>query len=90
VYYYLPVAASVYFLISYLQKGSVQKKVFYAGLFLAGHIIMIIPVLFAFLLSALKMREMLNSVESIMCKFAFGYVLCLTFFALNYKESTDG
>jgi hypothetical protein len=90
VYYYLPVVASVYFLISYLQKGSKQKKVLYAGLFLAGHVIMIIPVLFAFLLSALKMREMLNSVESIMCKFAFGYVLCLTFFALNYKESTDG
>ena len=90
VYYYLPVVASVYFLISYLQKRGKQKKVLYAGLFLAGHVIMIIPVLFAFLLSALKMREMLNSVESIMCKFAIGYVLCLTFFALNYKESTDG
>jgi len=46
-------------------------------------------VLFAFLLSALKMRGMLNSVESIMCKFAFGYVLCLTFFALNNKEGND-
>jgi hypothetical protein len=90
VYYYLPVVASVYYLISYLQKGSVRKKVFYAGLFLAGHAIMIIPVLFAFLLSALKISTMLNSIESIMCKFAFGYVLCLTFFALNYKESTDG
>lgn len=90
VYYYLPVVISVYFLISYLQKGSIRKKVLYARLFLTGHAIMIIPVLFAFLLSALKMRGMLNSVESIMCKFAFGYVLCLTFFALNYKESSDG
>ncbi len=88
-YYYLPVVMSVYFLISYLQKGSSRKKLLYAGLFLAGHVIMILPVLFAFLLSALKMRAMLNSIESIMCKFAFGYVLCLTFFALNYKESTN-
>jgi len=86
--YYLPVVASVYYLISYLQKGD-TKKGLYAGLFLTGHLIMIIPVLFAFLLSALKMRGMLNSVESIMCKFAFGYVLCLTFFALNNKEGND-
>jgi len=89
VYYYLPVVATVYFLISYIKKGSVRKKVLYAELFLTGHAIMIIPVLFAFLLSALNMRAMLNSVESIMCKFAFGYVLCLTFFALNYKEGND-
>jgi len=90
VYYYLPVVISVYYLIFYLQKGILQKKVVYAGLFLAGHAIMIIPVLFAFLLSALRMHAMLNAIESIMCKFAFGYVLCLTFFALNYKENTDG
>jgi hypothetical protein len=90
VYYYLPVVATVYFLISYIKKGSVRKKVLYAELFLTGHAIMIIPVLFAFLLSALNMRAMLNSVESIMCKSAFVYALCLTFFALNYKESTNG
>jgi hypothetical protein len=90
VYYYLPVVATVYFLISYIKKGSVRKKVLYAELFLTGHAIMIIPVLFAFLLSALNMRAMLNSVESIMCKSAFVYALCLTFFALNYKESSDG
>jgi hypothetical protein len=47
---------------------------------------MAIPVLFAFLLAALRMPGMLNSVESIMCKFAFPYALCLTFFALNNKE----
>jgi hypothetical protein len=90
VYYYLPVAAAIYFLISYIKKGSVRKKVLYAELFLTGHAIMIIPVLFAFLLSALNMWAMLNSVVSIMCKSAFVYALCLTFFALNYKESTNG
>jgi hypothetical protein len=87
VYYYLPIVASVFFLISYLRKGTVPKNIFFAGLLLTGHVIMAIPVLFAFLLAALRMPEMLNSVESIMCKFAFSYALCLTFFALNNKES---
>jgi hypothetical protein len=89
VFYYLPIAASIFFLISYLKKGTVQKNILFAGLLLIGHVIMAIPVLFAFLLAALRMPGMLNSVESIMCKFAFGYALCLTFFALNNKESAN-
>jgi hypothetical protein len=89
VYYYLPIAASVFFLISYLRNGTVQKNIFFAGLLLTGHVIMAIPVSFAFLLAALQMPGMLNSVESIMCKFAFSYALCLTFFALNNKESVN-
>ena len=88
-YYYLPVVAAMFYLISYLKKGTVQKNILFAGLFLTGHIIMAIPVLFAFLLSALGIRGMLNSVESIMCKFAFGYALCITFFALNNKGSVN-
>lgn len=87
--YYLPIAASVFFLISYLRKGTVRKNILFAGLLLTGHVIMAIPVLFAFLLAALRMPGMLNSVESIMCKFAFSYALCLTFFALNNKESVN-
>jgi hypothetical protein len=88
-YYYLPIAASVLFLILYLRKGTSSKKILFAGLLLTGHVIMALPVLFAFLLSALRMPGMLNSVESIMCKFAFSYALCLTFFALNNKESVN-
>jgi len=89
IYYYLPVVISVFFLISYLKKGTVQKNIHFAGLLLIGHVIMAIPVLFAFLLAALRMPGMLNSVESIMCKFAFSYALCLTFFALNNKETVN-
>jgi hypothetical protein len=89
VYYYLPVAASVFYLISYLRKGTSAKLILFAGLLLTGHIIMALPVLFAFLLAALRIPGMLNSVESIMCKFAFSYALCLTFFALNNKESVN-
>jgi hypothetical protein len=89
IYYYLPIAASIFFLISYLRKGTVKKNIYFAGLLLTGHVIMAIPVLFAFLLAALRMPGMLNSVESIMCKFAFSYALCLTFFALNNKESAN-
>ncbi|MDR3667639.1 MAG: hypothetical protein P4L35_12420 [Ignavibacteriaceae bacterium] len=88
-YYYLPIAASVFFLISYLRKGTAPKKILFAGLLLTGHIIMALPVLFAFLLASLRMPGMLNSVESIMCKFAFSYALCLAFFALNNKESVN-
>lgn len=89
VYYYLPIVISVFFLIYYLRKGTVQKNILFAGLLLIGHVIMVIPVLFAFLLAALRMPGMLNSVESIMCKFAFSYAICLTFFALNNKESLN-
>jgi hypothetical protein len=89
IYFYLPVAASIFFLISYLRKGTIQKNILFAGLLLTGHIIMAIPVIFAFLFAALRMPGMLNSIESIMCKFAFSYALCLTFFALNNKESVN-
>jgi hypothetical protein len=89
IYFYLPIAASIFFLISYLRNGTIQKNIYFAGLLLTGHIIMAIPVLFAFLLAALRMPGMLNSVESIMCKFAFSYALCLTFFALNNKEPVN-
>src|ERR1035438_3197919 len=39
VYYYLPIAASIFFLISYLRKGTVKKNIYFAGLLLTGHVI---------------------------------------------------
>jgi hypothetical protein len=86
-YYYLTIGASLYFLIFYIKTGTVPKNILYAWLLLIGHIIMTIPVIFAFLFAALKMSGLLNAIESVMCKFAFFYALCLTFFALNNKEA---
>jgi hypothetical protein len=81
--------SGIYIFLNFLseERNCSKKYIYFAGLLLTGHVIMAIPVLFAFLLAALRMPEMLNSVESIMCKFAFSYALCLTFFALNNKES---
>ena len=50
-----------------------------------GHLSLIIPVVIAFTLLSLGYTGVRDSIESILCKFAFLYCLVLVFFALSNK-----
>lgn len=84
-FYYLPIFISFILLIIKNKKDDPvtgrQTK-----LLITGHYFIIIPVVAAFILLLLNLPGLLNSIESILCKFAFGYAIALAFFALNNRN----
>ncbi len=83
--YYLPLFIT--FILLYRRLGN--KKVHYVNqlkILLTGHYFIIIPVIASFILFLLNLPGFVNSIESILCKFAFGYAIALSFFALNNKS----
>ncbi|MHB1687491.1 MAG: hypothetical protein ACYCVH_08960 [Ignavibacteriaceae bacterium] len=91
VVYYLPLIISMIILSKGLRRFKKKdvKKVFLLKIILGGLIFISIPVVIAFIFLAFNRRVLLNSIESIMCKFAFVYVVCLSIFILNNKKVSD-
>ena len=54
-----------------------------------GHLSLVLPVGIAFLLLSLGYREFINSMESLLCKFAFLYCLSIFYFALSNKQKSS-
>ena len=61
--------------------------IFISFLLLINSIRKSIPVTASFILLLLNLPGLLNSIESVLCKFAFGYAVTLAFFALNNRKS---
>jgi hypothetical protein len=55
---------------------------------LFGHLSLIIPVTAAFILSVSGFAGVIDSIESILCKFAFLYCMVLFYFALSNKKKS--
>jgi len=53
-----------------------------------AHLALIIPATIGFILLSLNLSLIVNSMESILCKFAFLYCLVLVYFALSNKQKT--
>lgn len=84
-FYYLPIFISFVLLVSSYKKSG-QKNGRQTRLLIIGHYFIIIPVVAAFILILLNLPGLLQSIESILCKFAFGYVIALAFYALNNRN----
>ncbi len=84
-FYYVPVLISIYLFGTCIKKLTGKKNKLNARVILTGLIVITVPVLFAFALSIFNRQDLLQIIESIMCKFAFVYALCLSFFSLNYR-----
>jgi hypothetical protein len=78
-FYYLPVVLSMIILFREIQKSQVKFKIKTTKILFTGHLFMALPVIAAFLLAELNAAEMLSAIESIMCKFALVYALCITY-----------
>jgi hypothetical protein len=88
VFYYLPLFISVLTLNVNLRNIDETRRK-QTKLLLAGHYFIIIPLAASFILFLLNLPGLLNSIESILCKFAFGYAVVLGFFALNNRTKNE-
>jgi hypothetical protein len=89
-FYYTPILAAIVLLVRGIKKGKDKKTVFISKVLLAGNIIISIPTAVAFTLIATGDYYLIARIESIMCKFAFAYALCLSIVCLyNSKRKNE-
>ena len=86
-FYYAPVLYAVIFLSIRIKKSEDEIKRKLAKVLLTGLLVVSLPVIIAFVLLALQNGRLLSVVESIMCKFAFVYAVCLGYFTLINKKA---
>ena len=84
-FYYSLVLAAIFTLILKALKSKGRNKKF-AIIILIAHFLMAVPVITAFILAWMNKPETLDLIESLMCKFAFGYALALSIVALMNKQ----
>ena len=88
-FYYLPILISIILLIKFIPKADDRKKKLIAKVLLFGAIFISLPVLLGFTLMFLKNYSIISAMESIMCKFAFIYAVCLSFVCLYNSPFND-
>lgn len=87
-FYYLPLLAAFILIIINMNHTKEQKFPISLKYLFYGHLSLIIPVGIAFTLLSLGYGGLRDSIESILCKFAFLYCMVLTHFALSNKQKT--
>ncbi len=85
-FYYLPLLASFILIIKNMNRTQEQKFPISLKYLFYGHLSLIIPVGIAFTFLFLGYTGLRDSIESILCKFAFLYCLPLVYFALSNKK----
>jgi len=89
-FYYLPILISIILLIRFIPKAEDQKKKMIAKVLLFGAIFISLPSLIGFfLIFTVGNYSIISSIESIMCKFAFLYAVCLSFVCLYNSPFND-
>jgi hypothetical protein len=86
-FYYTPVLYSIIFLFARIKKTEDETKKRLAKILLGGLVFISLPVVAAFLLLTFHNDTILAFIESIMCKFAFVYAVCLGYFTLLNKKA---
>ena len=81
-FYYLPILVSIILLVVFVKKESNKKKRLVGKVLLSGAIFISIPPLLGFSLMFTGSYSVISAIESVMCKFAFVYALCLTFICI--------
>ena len=89
VVYYLPILISIILLIRFIPKADDNKKKLIAKVLLFGGIFISLPSLLGFTLMFTDNYSIISSIESIMCKFAFVYAVCLSFICLYNSPFND-
>jgi len=88
-FYYLPILISIILLIFGLSKTVDSRKKFMIKILLLGNLIISIPVVIGFILMYSGNYSVINKIESIMCKIAFVYALCLSIVCLYNSKRKD-
>jgi hypothetical protein len=81
-FYYSPILLS--FLLLIKKKNSLSNNHFLN--LLIAHLFIVVPVAVGFILLYMNLPVLAESMESFLCKFAFGYAVALSIFSLHNKE----
>ena len=81
-FYYLPILISIILLVMFIKREGEKKKRFIGKALLFGAVFISIPPLLGFSLMFAGSYAVISAVESVMCKFAFVYALCLSFICI--------
>lgn len=85
-FYYLPILISIILLIIFIKKESDKKKKLVGMILLFGSVFISIPPVLGFTLMFAGSYLLISAMESVMCKFAFVYALCLTFICIYNSQ----
>lgn len=88
-FYYLPILISIILLIRFIKSNTDKKQKLIAKVLLFGSLFISVPVLIGFTLMLFNNYSIISAVESIMCKFAFVYAVCLSFICLYNSPFND-
>lgn len=88
-YYYSPILLSFILLISNIKKFDDNSNVKKLKILLFGYFFILTPPIIGFILRLFELNEISNSMESILCKFAFFYALAISFFAIYNSKFKD-
>jgi hypothetical protein len=88
-FYYLPILISIILLIMFIKKENDKKKRMVGKVLLFGSIFISIPPILGFILMFAGSYSLISAIESIMCKFAFVYAVCLTFICIYNSPFKD-
>jgi hypothetical protein len=88
-FYYLPILISIILLILFVKKEIDQKKRLIGKVLLFGALFISIPPLLGFSLMFAGSYAVISAMESVMCKFAFVYALCLAFVCIYNSPFKD-
>jgi hypothetical protein len=88
-FYYLPILISIILLAIFVKKENDRKKRLVGKVLLFGAVFISIPPVLGFSLMFTGSYSLISAMESIMCKFAFVYALCLTFICIYNSPFKD-
>ena len=88
-FYYLPILISIILLAMFVSKENDKKKKRTGKVLLFGAIFISIPPVLGFILMFTGSYLLISAIESVMCKFAFVYALCLTFICIYNSPFKD-
>lgn len=88
-FYYLPILISVILLALFARKESDKKKRLIGKVLLFGAVFISVPPVLGFSLMFADSYSLISAMESIMCKFAFVFALCLAFVCIYNSPFKD-
>jgi hypothetical protein len=88
-FYYLPILISIILLAFFFRKEDDKKKRLIGKMLLFGAVFISIPPLLGFSLMFAGSYAVISAIESVMCKFAFIYALCLSFVCIYNSPFKD-
>ena len=89
VFYYSPVLIATIILIKKISKETNEKILKISKILLIGNFIISVPVIVGFVMMFTGNHYLIAKIESVMCKFAFFYVVCLSIAVLYNSKGKD-